>query len=316
MKIVFLDAKTLGDDLDLSAFYNYGDTCIYDNTYEEDVADRISDADVVVLNKLKLDESNLKFAKNIKLICVAATGYDNIDIKYCKSHNIAVCNVVGYSANSVAQLTAAMALSLYTNLSDYTEYVSDCSYSKSNVANKLTPVYHEINGKIWGIVGLGAIGRKVANIATALGCKVIAYNRTPDSTIPCCNLQYLFKKSDIISVHLPLSDETRGIIDKNIISTMKSDAILINVARGAITDEQALAQAVLENKIGGIGIDVYSEEPFSSNHPFYNLIGNKRALFTPHMAWGAYESRVRCLEQVLGNIDAFFKGDIKNRLDI
>ncbi len=316
MKLVFLDAKTLGDDLDFSEFNELGELHIYDNTSQDDVADVINDADVVILNKLKLNESNLKSAKNLKLICVTATGYDNIDIEYCKANGIAVCNVVGYSSNSVAQLTVAMALSLYTNLADFTEYVNDGSYTNSNVANKLTPVYHEISGKIWGIVGLGAIGRNVANIANALGCKVIAYKRTPDNTIPCCNLAYLFKKADIISVHLPLTSKTKGLIDEELISSMKENAIFINVARGAITDEEALAKAVLEGKIGGIGIDVYSSEPFATTHPFYQLIGNKRALFTPHMAWGAYESRVRCLEQVLLNIKTFFSGGIKNRVDI
>ncbi len=316
MKIVFLDAKTLGDDIDLSAVYELGDVCINENTPQSEVENKILDADVVVLNKLKLNESNLSNAKNLKLICVTATGYDNIDIEYCKSRNIAVCNVVGYSSNSVAQLTAALALSLYTNLSDYTEYVNNGSYTKSGVANKLTPVYREMSGKIWGVVGLGGIGRQVANIASALGCKVIAYKRTPDSAIPCCNLHYLFEKSDIISLHLPLSDETKGIIDKDLIGLMKKDAILINVARGAITDEEALTQAVLENKIGGIGVDVYSEEPFLENHPFYKLLGNKKALLTPHMAWGAYESRQRCLDEVLENIKSFLKGGTKNRLDI
>jgi len=316
MKIVFLDSKTLGDDIDLSAVYELGDVCINENTPQTEVKNKILDADVVVLNKLKLNESNLSSARNLKLICVTATGYDNIDIEYCKSRNIAVCNVVGYSSNSVAQLTAALALSLYTNLSDYTEYVNNGSYTKSGVANKLTPVYREMSGKIWGVVGLGGIGRQVANIASALGCKVIAYKRTPDNTIPCCNLHYLFEKSDIISLHLPLSEETKGIIDKNLIASMKKDAILINVARGAITDEKALAQAVLENKIGGIGVDVYSEEPFLENHPFYKLLGNKKALLTPHMAWGAYESRQRCLDEVIENIKSFIKGGTKNRLDI
>ena len=315
MKIVFLDAKTLGDDIDLSAVYELGDVCIHENTPQNEVENAISDADVVVLNKLKLNESNLANAKNLKLICVTATGYDNIDIEYCKSRNIAVCNVVGYSSNSVAQLTVALALSLYTNLSDYTEYVNNGSYTKSGVANKLTPVYREISGKIWGVVGLGGIGRQVANIASALGCKVIAYKRTPDSTIPCCNLSYLFKKADIISVHLPLSDETKGIIDKDLIASMKEDAILINVARGAITDEEALAQAVLENKIGGIGVDVYSEEPFLESHPFYKLLGNKNALFTPHMAWAAHEARVRCMAEIRENIAAFYCGEKRNRVE-
>ncbi len=316
MKIVFLDSKALGEDLDFSYFNDLGDVIIHDNTPQEEIHEKIVDADAIVLNKLKLNENNLKFAKKLKLICVTATGYDNIDVNYCKSHNIAVCNVVGYSSQSVSQLTVLMALSLFTKLSDYTDFVNSGNYTKSGVANRLVPVYNEIHGKIWGIVGLGAIGRQVANVATALGCKVIAYKRTPDNTVPCCNLSYLFKKADIISVHLPLTDETRGIINSDLISLMKENAILINVARGAVTDEEALAQAVLNNKIRGIGVDVYSEEPFSEDHPFYKLLGNKKALLTPHMAWGAYESRVRCMKEVHENIVAFLKGDIRNRVDI
>ena len=316
MKIVYLDAKTIGEDLDISCIGELGDAVIYSNTPQDEVKNVITDADVIIVNKLKLNESNLKYAPKLKLICITATGFDNIDVEYCKSHNIAVCNVVGYSSHSVALLTVTMALNLSMKMSDFTDYVQDGSYSKSDIANKLTPTFHELHGKIWGIVGLGAIGKQVADVAQALGCKVIAFKRTPDNTIPCCNLSYLFKKADIISVHLPLNNETRGIINRELISQMKEDAILINVARGAVTDEQALADAVLNNKIGGIGIDVYSEEPFSENHPFYKLIGNKKAYFTPHMAWGAYEARMRCIEQVTENIKAFYRGEIKNRLDL
>lgn len=316
MKIVYLDAKTIGEDLDVSLISELGETVIYPNTPQEEVKNVITDTDVIIVNKLKLNESNLKYAKNLKLICITATGYDNIDVDYCRTNNIAVCNVVGYSSHSVAQLTVAMALDLSMKLSEFTDFVHDGSYTRSGIANKLTPTYHEMCGKIWGVVGLGAIGRQVATVAQALGCKVIAFKRTPDTSIPCCNLSYLFKKADIISVHLPLSDETKGLIDKELIAQMKENAILINVARGAVTDEAALAEAVLENKIGGIGVDVYSEEPFSENHPFYKLLGNKKALLTPHMAWGAYEARERCIEQVMENIRAFFRGDIKNRVDL
>lgn len=316
MKIVFLDAKTIGDDLELSSLSEFGEVVVCPNTSQEDVACAIKDADIVITNKLKLNENSLKYAENLKLICVVATGYDNIDIDYCKAHNIAVCNVVGYSTHSVSQLTVAMALNLFMHLSDFTDFVNDGSYTNSGVANRLTPVYQEMHGKVWGIVGLGAIGRQVANVAKALGCEVIAFKRTPDNTIPCCNLSYLFKKADIISVHLPLNDKTRGIIDKELISQMKENAILINVARGAVTDEEALAEAVLENRIGGIGIDVYSQEPFLESHPFYKLLGNKKALFTPHMAWGAYEARARCIDLTVENIRAFINGEIKNRLDV
>lgn len=316
MKIVYLDAKTIGEDLDISCISELGDAVIYTNTTQGEVKNVITDADVIIVNKLKLNESNLQYASKLKLICITATGFDNIDVEYCKLHNIAVCNVVGYSSHSVAQLTVTMALNLSMKMSYFTDYVQDGSYTKSDIANKLTPTFHELHGKIWGVVGLGDIGKQVANIAQALGCKVIAFKRTPDNTIPCCNLSYLFKKADIISIHLPLNEETRGIINDELISQMKEDAILINVARGAVTDEHALANAVSNNKIGGIGVDVFSEEPFSENHPFYKLLGNKNALFTPHMAWGAYESRKRCIEQVIENIKAFYRGEIKNRVDL
>jgi len=316
MKIVYLDAATIGEDLDLSFLSELGDVVIYPNISQEDVPSAIRDTDVVILNKLKLNESNLKHAKNLKLICETATGYDNIDIDYCKKNNIAVCNVVGYSSHSVAQLTVAMALNLLMSIDEYNTYVHNGNYTKSGIANKLTPTYHELCGKVWGIIGLGDIGREVAKVAQALGCEVIAFKRTPDPCIPCHELSHIFKNADIISVHLPLSDETRGIIDENLISQMKKNAVFINVARGAVTDEEALAKAVLDKKIGGIGIDVYSEEPFSVNHPFYKLMGNKHALLTPHMAWGAYESRLRCIKEVAENIKAFYRNEIKNRLDI
>ncbi len=316
MKIVYLDAKTIGDDIDLSRFQSLGDTTIYQNTPQEQIKDVICDADVIIVNKLKLNESNLPYAKNLKLICLTATGYDNVDIAYCKKHNIAVCNVIGYSSHNVAQLTIAMALNLTMKLSSFTDYVDDGSYTKSGVANKLSPAYHELYQKTWGVVGLGAIGKQVAKTASALGCEVLAYKRTPDPDYNCVSLDEIFENSDVISIHLPLSDATRGIIDEKLISKMKKDAVLINVARGAVTDEKALADAVLCDKIGGIGVDVYSEEPFSENHPFYKLLGNKKAYLTPHMAWGSFEARNRCMEQVYDNIVAFFDGKIKNRLDL
>lgn len=316
MKIVQLDAKTIGDDIDLSFLSELGETVIYPNTSQNDVKNVITDADVIIVNKLKLNESNLAYAKNLKLICITATGYDNIDIDYCKNNNIAVCNVVGYSTHNVAQLTVAMALNLTMKLSNFKEYVDDGSYTKSGVANKLSPTYHEMYGKTWGVVGLGSIGKQVANIAQALGCNILAFKRSPDPDFDCVDLVEIFEKSDIISIHLPLSESTKGIIDKTLISKMKKDAVLINVARGAITDEEALANAVISDNIGGIGIDVYSQEPFSESHPFYKLLGNEKTFFTPHMAWGSYEARKRCMEEVYENIKSFYDGKIRNRLDL
>ncbi len=316
MKMVHLDAKTIGDDIDLSYFSDLGEIIICPNTPQENIESAICDADVIIVNKLKLNKDNLKFAKNLKLICETATGYDNIDIDYCKQNNIAVCNVVGYSSHNVAQLTIAMALNLTMKLNEFNEYVDNGSYTKSGIANKLSPTYHEMYGKVWGVVGLGAIGKQVANVATALGCDVLAFKRNSDPDYNCVSLEEIFEKSDIISLHLPLSDSTKGLIDKNLISKMKKDAIFINVARGAITNEAALADAILNDKIGGIGIDVYSQEPFSENHPFYKLLGNKKTYLTPHMAWGSYEARKRCMDEVYENIVSFFNGKIRNRLDL
>lgn len=316
MKITILDAETLGQDLSFDIFKNIGETVVFQNTSACDVAKNISDSDVVILNKIKLCEENLSSAKNLKLICVAATGYDNIDLDYCRKRGIAVCNVIGYSTNSVSQVTLAMALSLSVNLKEYTDFVNDGSYTNSGVANKLTPVYHELSGKVWGVIGLGNIGKQVAKVAESLGCKVIGYKRTPDSEYECRDLSYIAKNADIISVHLPLSNETHGIISKELIDTMKEDVIFINVARGAVTDETALADAVKAGKIGALGIDVYSVEPFSESHPFYSLLNHPKVCLTPHMAWGSFESRNRCLEEIAKNIASFFSGIIRNRVDI
>lgn len=312
MKIVVLDAKTLGDDIDVSVLGT--DIAVYDTTPAELVSERIADAEVVVLNKIKLCESNLKDAENLKLICVAATGYDNIDTGYCKQKGIAVCNVKGYSTHSVAQLTVSMALSLVMHLSEYNEFVKNGEYTKSGVANRLSPTYYEVNGKVWGVVGLGNIGRQVAKVADALGCEVLAFKRTPDEAYNCVSLSELMEKSDIISVHLPAGDDTNGIISKEMIEKMKKNAILINVARGAVIDEEALCDAVLDEKIAGIGIDVYSKEPFGEDHPYNKIMDLDNVILTPHIAWGAYESRQRCLSEIKLNIESYFKGERRNRI--
>lgn len=312
MKITVLDAKTLGDDIDVNILGD--DVDAYGTTAPSEVAERIAESHVVVVNKIRLFEDNLKDAKNLKLICVAATGYDNIDTEYCKKRGIAVCNVVGYSTNSVAQLTVSMALSLAMHQKEYSDFVRNGQYTKSGVANRLTPTYYELAGKTWGIVGLGNIGRQVAKVAEAFGCKVIAFKRTPDDSYECVELSELMEKSDIISVHLPASDATNGIISRDMIGKMKKTAVLVNVARGVVCDEEALTDAILEDKILGIGIDVYSREPFGKEHPYSKILDRDNVILTPHIAWGAYESRVRCLEEIKENIERFFAGDKRNRL--
>ncbi len=316
MKITVLDSDTLGKDLSLEPLKEVGEVTIYNYSTPDEVIQRIADCEVVIINKIKLNETNLPYAKNLKLICIAATGFDNVDVEYCRKNSIAVCNVVGYSTNSVALLTVSMALSLVTHLREYNEFVRSGDYTKSGIPNRLEPTFHELDGMVWGIIGLGNIGKKVAKIADALGCKVIANKRTLEDGYDIVSLDELLEKSDIISIHTPLSDSTRGLISAEKIDKMKKNAIIINVARGAVCDEKALAEAIKNDKIGGIGIDVYSVEPFAETHPFYEIKDMDNVLFTPHNAWGAYEARERCLYNIIENIKSFYDGGKRCRVDI
>ena len=314
MKIVFLDAATIGGDVDLSLYEKYGELKVYSTTTQEEFTDHVGDSDVIIINKLKVGRQNLPACKNVKLVCVTATGYDNIDTEYCKENGIAVCNVVGYSTQNVAQLTLAMVLSLYCHLTEYNRSVADGRYTRGGVANILTPVYHEIYGKTWGIVGYGNIGKQVGVVAKAMGCRVIVYKRTPIEGEECVDIDTLCRESDIISVHTPLNDGTRGLISRERIASMKDSAILVNVARGAVCDEEALADAILQNKLGGVGIDVYSKEPFGEDHPMSKIAGLDNVILTPHMAWGSYEARQRCCEEIALNIESYLKGERRNRI--
>ena len=314
MKITFLDASTVGNDIDLSIYERFGEFKAYGSTSEADFVEHAGDSDVIIINKVKVGRQNLPACKNLRLICITATGFDNVDLEYCRENGIAVCNVVGYSTQNVAQLTVASVLSLYCHLKEYDRAVSDGSYTRGGVANILTPVYHEIFGKTWGIVGYGNIGKQVGAVAKALGCKVIVYKRTPIENEECVDIDTLCRESDIISVHTPLNDGTRGLISRERIAMMKNSAIVVNVARGAVCDEAALADAVLEGKLGGVSIDVYSKEPFGEDHPMARIAGLDNVILTPHMAWGSYEARVRCCEEIVLNIESYLKGERRNRL--
>ena len=315
LKLVFLDAATVGDDVSLDMLHALGDLKVWQTTSDEEVSTHIGEAEVVFLNKVKLNAENLAMAKNLRLICVAATGFDNIDIAYCKARGIAVCNVVGYSTQSVAQVTVSMVLSLITHLGEYTEYVRSGAYSASGIANRLIPPYHEIAGKTWGIVGYGNIGRQVGRVAEALGCRVLVHKRVPITDAECVDFDRICRESDILSIHTPLNEGTRGLLDAAHIAMLKKDALVINVARGAVTDEKALADAVLEGRIGGLGIDVYSVEPFPRSHPFDRIRHLPNVLMTPHMAWGGIETRERVLYEMAENVRAFLSGVQRNRVD-
>lgn len=312
MNIVILDYKTLGEDLDLSPVYKYGNVIKYPVTSQKEAAERIKDADIVIVNKVKMTEDVVKNAKNLKLICETATGYDNIDIKYCNEHGIKVANTPAYSTGCVAQVTVSMACSLMTHLNEYRSFVHDGKYQKSDSANKLTPVYHELDGLTWGIIGFGNIGKAVGKIADAFGCRVIVNKRTPVEGYNCVDLESLLKQSDIISIHCPLTEKTRNLLSDREFNMMKKNAIVINVARGGVWDEEAVTNAILENKIGGVGCDVFTVEPLPEAHPFNKILGRENVILTPHMAWGSFESRTRCFNTVVSNIDAFLNGKEQN----
>lgn len=312
MKIVILDAKTLGEDLDLSLAGAIGEVAVFPTSTEEEVRARVTDADVAIVNKIKMNERTLSGAIQLKLICVAATGYDNIDIAYCRSRGIRVANVPAYSTHSVAQLTISMACYLMTHLGEYRRFVHSGDYAESDSANRLYPVYHEMNGLTFGIIGYGNIGRAVGRIAEAFGCRVLVNKRTPVTDAVCVDLDTLLKSSDIISINCPLNDATRGMIGAREIALLKPGAILINVARGGVWDEAEIAKAVLDGRIGGLGCDVYTAEPFRAGHPFEALCGLENVILTPHMAWGSFEARSRCFSVILSNITAFFDGREQN----
>ena len=315
MKLILLDAATLGEGLYFQKLRQFGELTIYQNTKPEEAPQRLLDADVAIVNKIKLGADNLQGAAHLKLICEFATGYDNIDLDICRARGIGVCNVRGYSTHSVAQLTVLMALTLLEKLGAYTEAIQAGVYQQSGVANLLSPVYHELCGKTWGIVGAGAIGRQVAKVAEAFGCRVLAFTRTPSETLSCVPLSTLLSESDVVSLHTPLNDGTRGLIGAPELAQMKRDAILINVARGAVTDEAAVAAALLAGNLGGFASDVYSIEPFPTTHPFHEIRALQNVLLTPHMAWGALEARRRCLDEIVKNIEDFLNGGSRNRID-
>lgn len=316
MKIKILDSLSLGEDTPISKLSELGDLEIYPSSTPTEVIERVSDADVVVINKIKITREVIFAAKKLKLVCVFATGYDNIDIAAARESGVGVCNVPGYSSESVALITASTVLALVTHLREYNNYVKCGGYTASGIPNKLTPVFHELKGKTWGIVGYGGIGKAVASIAKAFGVNIIVNKRTPDPTCECVDIDTLCKRSDIITLHCPLNEQSRHMINKSRIAVMKKDVIIVNEARGAVVNEEEIAEAVLDGQIGGFGCDVYSVEPFGKEHPYNKIKDLDNVILTPHCAWGSYEARERCLDIICDNIRSFYSGAVKNRVDI
>lgn len=317
MKIVELDRETLGYDIDTSVLKTIGDFEEHEAADLETTREYIKDADIIIFNKTKMNEELLKDAPNVKLLAITATGFDNIDLEYCKSRGIAAANVKAYSTPAVAQHTFAMALFVLEKISYYDEYVKSGRYSSQSGFCNFDEKYNELSGKTWGIIGMGNIGRSVAKIAEAFGCKVIFYSASGNSTCTDyerVDLDTLLKESDVLSIHCPLSDRTRNLINRDTLKLMKKSAILINVARGPVVNDADLAEALNNGTIAGAGLDVLGVEPMEKDNPLGLIKDSRKLLITPHMAWASVESRQRCFDEVLLNIKAFIEGRERNRL--
>lgn len=315
LKLCILDAQTLGEDMDLSKFKKFGELSIYPTTTPDQVSERISQQDVIITNKVVLNEANLKAAEKVKLICLTATGTNNIDLDYTRSRGIVVCNVAGYSTQSVVQHTFAMLFYILESLSYYDNYVKSGKYNDNVLFTNLKKPFFELDGKTWGIIGLGTIGQGVASVAQAFGCNVIYYStsgKNYNQKHSQVELNTLLTSADIISIHAPLNAQTENLIDYQQIKLMKSHAVLLNLGRGGIINEAALAKALDEELIQGAALDVLVNEPIVSGNPLLKIKNSDRLLITPHIAWASKEARVRLIDETYLNIDSFIKGEPRN----
>ena len=314
MKIVLTDAQTVLDNLvNADNLKQFGEVEEYGLLRYDEVAEKIADADMVVCNKTLLDKNTLRPAKNLKYIGLFATGYNNIDIDYCKAHNVAVCNAGSYSTNAVAQHTFALILEHFNNTSNYNKYVQDGRWKRSKTFSPFVYPLSELAGKTLGIVGFGNIGRAVAKIANAFEMRVIAYNRSEKQAdgVEFVRFETLLEQSDIVSVHCPLNSESENMFDKNAFAKMKKGALFVNTARGGVMVEQDLFDALQSGHLGGAAIDTLKVEPMEED---CILMGAKNCIMTPHIAWAPVETRVRLMNIVADNIRAFLNGTPQNRI--
>nr|WP_321267320.1 D-2-hydroxyacid dehydrogenase [uncultured Sulfurimonas sp.] len=303
MKIVLLDALTFGD-ADLSAFDSLGEIEIFKTTLADEVQKRITDADVIVTNKVVITDALMAEAKKLKLICIAATGMNNVDLEAASKRGIEVKNVAGYSTDSVIQHTFSMLFYLLGHSRYYDEFVKDGSYANSPIFTDVSKSFFEVKGKKWGIIGLGDIGRGVANIASAFGAEVFYYstsgvNRTQD--YQRANLDELLNSCDIISIHAPLNEKTNNLLDYEQLLTCKDGAVILNLGRGGIVNEEAVAKIIDEKNIS-FGLDVLSSEPMVANHPLLSIENKNNLYITPHIAWASVEARATLIASVVENI--------------
>lgn len=317
MKIVFLEAQSIGDDIDLSAFDALGEVVKYPIATAEQTPELIADADVAVLSKIPVNETTMGAAKNLKLVCLTATGFNNLDGDYLKKRGIAAYNVAGYSTNGVAQHTFALLFYILEKLNYYDNYVKSGEYARGTCFSHFGQNFFELDGKTWGIIGLGAIGNRVAQIAKAFGCHIICYSASGkkyNTEYEQVSLDELLSRSDILSVHAPLNGYTENLMTLEKFRKMKKSAIFLNLARGAIVNEPDLYTALTEGSIAGAGLDVLCKEPMNPENPLLKIQDSNKLIITPHIAWAAKETRFRVVDEVVKNIQRFQRDDRTNRV--
>lgn len=306
MKIVILDRKTLGYDLDLSQISQFGDVTTYETTNETQTLSRVQDCDIVITNKVVINKEIME-QSSFKLVCITATGTNNVDLEYAKTKKIEVKNVAGYSPASVAQLTLTLALELIQNISYYKNYVDSKAWQNSDIFTHIDKPFFELENKNWGIIGLGDIGKKVAQIASGFNCNVNYYSTSgmnKNTDYISISLEELIKTSDIISIHCPLNNTTLNMLNKTNLKNLKQGAILLNLSRGGIINEKDLAEA-LDTQELYCGLDVVEIEPIQKENPL-NFVKNKeRLIITPHIGWASIEARKRLLGGVIKNIQLY-----------
>ena len=308
MKIVILDRKTLGFDVSVDIFSKFGKVVSFDTTKENETKDRIKDADIVLTNKVYVGENELKDS-SVKLICITATGMNNVDLDYAKANNIEVKNVAGYSTSSVVQLGFSMIFYFVQKLNYYKHYVDEQNWQKSDTFTHIDKPFFELDNKRVGIIGLGEIGRDFAKKAKAFNCEVVYYSTSGQNTnneYKSVTLEELLKTSDIISIHAPLNSKTKDLLAYKELNLLKDGAILLNLGRGGIINEPDLAR-ILDEKNIFCGLDVVSKEPIEESNPLLKVVNKQRLVMTPHIAWASVEARTRLIEKVAKNIEDFLK---------
>ncbi len=306
MELVFLDRKTIGEDIDLSEFEQFGNVTIYETTDASQTIQRVKNADIVITNKVVIDKE-VMVNSNIKLICIAATGMNNVDLEAAKNRNIEVKNVSGYSTHSVAQTTFALALELINKTQYYSNYVKDGSWEKSTIFTHIDKPFFELKDKKWGIIGLGNIGEKVAQIAQSFGCNVNYYStsgKNSNTNYKQIELKELLRTSDIISIHCPYNDLTKNLLNKTNLNLIKENSILLNLGRGGIINEKDLVE-ILNSKTLYCGLDVIEKEPLQTTSPLKSILNKHNIIITPHIGWSSIEARNRLKDGIIQNISKY-----------